>query len=159
MVGTPYRRRRIIWVLLLASLVSLWYLASHSETSFGSWSLPRYLKDFGLSSSSSPARLVSDAKAEAGRARIDEMQGLLHFVTAYPDRALNEVEGAINVEGLGLVEVDPHKEVDLRVYTPDGSDDWSKYVEELQTKHPLVVFSKSHCPYVPMLTISSRLAI
>lgn len=142
----PYRRRRIIWTLLLVSVVSLWYLATHTETSFGSWSLPQYLKDIGLSSSSSPARLVSDAKAEAGRVRVDEIQGVLHFVTAYPDRTLNEVDGGINVEGLGLVEVDPHKEVDLRVYAPDGNDNWTEHLEELQTKHPLIVFSKSYCP-------------
>ena len=145
---SPYRRRRILWALLLTTIIGFWYLATHTGMSFSSWSLPNYLKDMGLSSSSSRARLVSDAKTEAGRPRVDEMHGVLHFVTTYPDRTLNEADGAINVEGLGSIVVDPQQPVDLRVYAPDGNDTWSEHVKELQVKHPLVIFSKSYCPYV-----------
>ena len=142
--------------MLLTTVVSLWYLATRTESSFSSWSLPQYLKDIGLSSSSSRARLVSDAKTEAGRPRVEEIHGVLHFVTAYPDRTLNEADGAINVEGLGPVEVDPSKPVDLRVYAPDGNDLWSEHIEVLQTKHPLVIFSKSYCPYVSYSDVPSQ---
>ena len=39
--------------------------------------------------------------------------------------------------------LDPTKDIDLRVYSSfDGDDDWTKHVRELQTKSPLVVFSK-----------------
>lgn len=145
---SPFRRRRILWALLLTSVVGFWYLATHTDASFGSWALPQYLKDMGLSSSSSPVRLVSDAKVEAGRLRVDEMHGVLHFVTTYPDRTLDEADGAINAEGLGPVVINPQEPVDLRVYAPDGNDTWSEHVKELQIKHPLIIFSKSYCPFV-----------
>jgi len=44
--------------------------------------------------------------------------------------------------------LDPAKEIDLKVYSSfDGDDDWVKHVRELQDNSPLVVFSKSYCPY------------
>jgi len=44
--------------------------------------------------------------------------------------------------------LDPTKEIDLKVYSSfDGDDDWTKHVRELQKNSPLVVFSKSYCPY------------
>ncbi|KAI0683003.1 thioredoxin-like protein [Cytidiella melzeri] len=153
MAGSPYRRRRVIWSLLLFTLGSLFYLSPRTDSStfFGSWSLPSYLKDIGLSSSSSPARVVADAKAndivEAGRLRVQEIHGLMHFVTAYPERRLNEAEGKMSVAGLGAVRLDGRKEIDLRVYSPEGDDDWQRHVKVLRDQHPLVVFSKSYCPY------------
>ncbi|KIP06501.1 hypothetical protein PHLGIDRAFT_72581 [Phlebiopsis gigantea 11061_1 CR5-6] len=75
------------------------------------------------------------------------MHGVLHFVTTYPDRTLDEADGAINAEGLGLVVINPQEPVDLRVYAPDGNDTWSEHVKELQIKHPLIIFSKSYCPF------------
>ncbi|KAI0084860.1 glutaredoxin [Irpex rosettiformis] len=150
MAGSAYRRRRVIWSLILFALGTLIYLGTQSGSR--SWSLPSYLKEIGLSSSSSPARLVADAKNDesigAGRPRIQEIHGLLHFVTAYPGRRLNEHAGKIHVVGLGEeVEVDGNDSIDLRVFSPDGSDDWQSYVKVLREDHPLVVFSKSYCPY------------
>jgi len=44
--------------------------------------------------------------------------------------------------------LDPAKEIDLKVYSSfDGDDDWVKHVRELQNNSPLVIFSKSYCPY------------
>ena len=151
MAGSPYRRRRVVWSLILLVFGTLIYLGTQTDTLFsGSWSLPSYLKDIGLSSSYSPARVVANAKAndllEAGRPRIQEIHGLLHFVTAYPDRRLNEDAGKINIVGLGEVEVDASEPVDLRVYSPDGNDEWQSYTKVLAEMHPLVVFSKSYCP-------------
>ena len=94
---SPYRRRRIVWSLLLLALGSLLFLATRADNTFGSRSLPSILKAIGLSSSSSRARVIADAKAlelsGAGGARVDEIQGLMHFVTAHPERRLNEDDG------------------------------------------------------------------
>ena len=79
---------------------------------------------------------------------MQEIHGLLHFVTAFPNRRLDEQEGAIVVEDLGRVEVNPDEEVDLRVYAADGDDNWQKHTKTLREEHPLVIFSKSYCPYV-----------
>lgn len=150
MAGSPFRRRRVIWSLIILSLVGLFYLATSTDgsLSFGSWSLPGYLKDLGLSSSSSPARLIADAKADAGRPQAQEIDGLLHFVTAYPNRKLNEEDDMIEVVGLGHIKVESQEEVDMRVYAPDGDADWTTHLQDLEAEHPLVVFSKSYCPYV-----------
>ncbi|KAF9653965.1 thioredoxin-like protein, partial [Thelephora ganbajun] len=44
--------------------------------------------------------------------------------------------------------LDPTKKIDLKVYSSfNGDDDWVKHVRELETNSPLVVFSKSYCPY------------
>lgn len=80
-----------------------------------------------------------------GRLRVQEIHGLLHFVTANPNRRLNEEEGSIDAVGLGLTKVDPSTEVDLRVFSPDGDDDWQQYVKDLRKKYPLIVFSKTYC--------------
>lgn len=54
-------------------------------------------------------------------------------------------EGAPDTERDRL---DPTKEIDLKVYSSfDGDDDWVKHVKKLQTNSPLVVFSKSYCPF------------
>ena len=90
---------------------------------------------------------LEKAKAvNSERLRVQEIHGLLHFVTAYPNRRLNEEDGAINAVGLGLTKVDPTETVDLRVFSPDGEDDWQQYVKTLREKYPLIVFSKSYCP-------------
>ena len=151
MAGSPFRRRRILWSLFALTLVFVFYLGTRPEGSFklGSWSLPAYLKDLGLSSSSR-LRLVADAKADAAstRPRAREIDGLLHFVTAYPDRRLTEDDGGLFVQGLGKVTVDPAEEIDLRVFAPDGDTSWVERVREFEAAHPLIVFSKSYCPYV-----------
>jgi len=57
----------------------------------------------------------------------------------------NDGDGAPDTEHGRL---DPTKEIDLKVYSSfDGDEDWVKHVRELQNNSPLVVFSKSYCPY------------
>lgn len=150
----PYRRRRVLWTLLLITFVALFQLYKHPDV-LGSWSLPSYLKDIA-GSSSSPARVVADAKIGESRLAVQEIHGLLHFVTRYPDRTLDEDGGDIEVLGLGKVHVDPQQAVDFRVYAPDGDDLWQGHVRKLQTDTPLVVFSKSYCPYVLAVTYTIR---
>ncbi len=142
--SAPYRRRRITWIILLAALALIFYASTHGASS---WSLPSYLKE--VSFSSSPASKVGLEKLnaiQAERLRVQEIHGLLHFVTAYPNRRLNEEDGSINAVGLGLTKVDSKEEVDLRVFSPNGDDDWQEYVKTLREKYPLIVFSKTHCP-------------
>lgn len=142
--SSPYRRRRITWVILLMAAAFIFYASTH-DTSF--WSLPSYLKEVSFSSSVASKVGLEKAKAvNSERLRVQEIHGLLHFVTAYPNRRLNEEDGAINAVGLGLTKVDPTETVDLRVFSPDGEDDWQQYVKTLREKYPLIVFSKSYCP-------------
>lgn len=78
---------------------------------------------------------------------MQEIHGLLHFVTAYEDRRFNEEGGdTINVVGAGSVKVDPTQKVDFKVYSPDGDDNWTNHLSVLRTEHPLIVFSKTYCP-------------
>lgn len=149
--ASPYRRRRILWFLILATAGVLFYISTHSDSI--SWSLPSSLKDVGFSPSSSRVSKVAEAKAQAQaeaaqrRIRVQEIHGLLHFVTAYPDKRLDEEDGSIAVAGLGLVKVNPEEKIDLRVFSPDGDDNWEKHLKTLRTEHPLIVFSKTYCPF------------
>ncbi|KAJ7152635.1 thioredoxin-like protein [Mycena crocata] len=70
---------------------------------------------------------------------VDEMFGLLHLVTS----------GSDSQHVLGPTEsFDPSKAIELDVYA-SGKEvlDWSKRVKQLNKRMPLVVFSKSYCPY------------
>ena len=164
--GTPYRRRRILWTLVLLTLAGLVYLTQYDPPSFLSLSLN--LKDLGFSPDSSHAGRVAQAKAAAGAANqnesepgkpayagegayagVRELDALLHFLTAHPERRLDEDGGSIRVEGLGSVAVDAGSPVDLRVYAPDGKYEWEEHTKRVREHYPLVVFSKTFCPYVP----------
>ena len=75
-----------------------------------------------------------------------EIDALLHFVTAHPERKFDEDGGSIRVKGLGSVQVDPANPVDLKVYEPDGDYEWDDHLKKLKEQYPLVVFSKTYCP-------------
>lgn len=146
---SPYRRRRILWTTI--ALISLFILYLYtSDSAF--WSFPSSLDDLGFTPSSSKAKQVADAKAKdiaesnAKKLDVQELHGLLHFVTAHADKRFNELDGSINVAGLGLVKVDPAEPIDLRVYSPDGDADWEQHLKALRNDHPLIVFSKTYCP-------------
>ncbi|KAI0785679.1 thioredoxin-like protein [Abortiporus biennis] len=144
--ASPYRRRRIIWTLILATLGLTFYFNFISTTSFREVVINR----LGLTPSSSRVSKVAEAKIKDDterRQRVQEIHGLLHFVTAHPGRRLDETEGSINAVGVGLVKVDPTDLVDLRVFSPDGDDNWAHHLGALKAEHPLIVFSKSYCPY------------
>ncbi|KAI1795579.1 thioredoxin-like protein [Ganoderma leucocontextum] len=132
-------------MLLLLTLASVYYLTQYGPPSFlSSLSLPESLKDVGFSPDSSRAGRVAQAKANAD---VREIDALLHFITAHPERKLDEDGGSIRVKGLGSVQVDADNPVDLQVYSPDGNYEWDEHLKRLKEQYPLVVFSKTYCPY------------
>ena len=139
--GSPYRRRRILWTLLLLLAASVYYVSQYGTPSF--LSLRESFKDVGYTPDSSRAGRVAPAKADA---EVHELDALLHFVIAHSERKLDEDGGSIQVKGLGSVQVDVEKPVDLRVYSPDGDYDWEEHLKRLREQHPLIVFSKTTCP-------------
>ena len=141
--GSPYRRRRILWTLSLLAVASIYYLTQHGAPAL--LSLAPSLKDMGLgfTPGSSRAGRVAQAKATAD---VQEIDALVHFLTAYSERKFDEDGESFRVEGMGGVVVDPADPVDLRVYAPDGKHDWAEYSKQVGEQYPLVVFSKTYCP-------------
>ncbi|KAA1475170.1 thioredoxin-like protein [Dentipellis sp. KUC8613] len=124
------RRRRLLWPLLAgcALLLFLFFSSSHELLA-----LPPALQGLHPLSRASIAHLV--------RPRADEISGLLYFVTRRPDAVLSlESAGA----GVGL---DPAKAIDLKVYEGGDWVDWARAVKTMNAETPLVVFSKTYCPY------------
>ena len=137
--GSPYRRRRTLWTLFLLTGAFVYYCTQYGPPSLLS-SLS--FKDVGFSPDSSRAGRVAQAKAQAD---VREIDALLHFVTAHSERKLDEDGGSIHVKGLGTMQVDPAKPVDLRVYSPDGNYGCDDHLKTLKEQYPLVVFSKTYC--------------
>ncbi|KAH9892691.1 hypothetical protein C8Q73DRAFT_68690 [Cubamyces lactineus] len=161
--SSPYRRRRIAAPLILAALTGLLYLWICGAPSF--FSLSPALKDaehgdLWNSAGSSPAGRVAQAKPQlAGQgayADVREIDALLHFIYNQTDRRLDEDGGTIRVEALGSVHVDGTAPVDLRVYAANGDYNWAQHTKRIRSLYPLVVFSKTYCPYVE-LSISTSL--
>ncbi|KAJ7665703.1 thioredoxin-like protein [Mycena rosella] len=128
--SSPIRRRRFIVVLI--ALVGFIYF-------FGSpFQLPAALKDV---SGISRANIVQLVKPKSkGAAKVHEIFGLLHLVTG--DSEHEHILG--HTESF-----DPTKPVDMALYAAGANEDmdWNERVRELNERYPLVVFSKSYCPY------------
>ena len=147
--GSPYRRRRILWTLGILTIAAVFYLAQYGPPSF--FSLSQSFKDMAFSAGSSRAGRVAQARGaiyagEGDYASVREIDALLYFLTAYPERKFGEDGESFRVEGLGPVVVDADKPIDLRVYAPDGKRDWAEYTKQVTEQYPLVVFSKTFCP-------------
>lgn len=117
-----FRRRRVLLIALLLAFF-LFYSAS--------WPLPP-LNLSGVSSSLSRANIVSLVKGPP----VEEIYGLLHFVTSDDDRMLSH-----------SVKVDPGAPIDLTVYLGGEQPDWPSHMKRLREEYPLVVFSKTFCPH------------
>jgi len=141
-----FRRRRTVWFLLFCIICSLFFFSS---------SISLYPSSLFGSSLEGPNALHRD---------VLELYGLQHFVLnshqslhnvlykANKDRPQGVPVNDHKDEGAAadgeLQRLDPAKDINLKVYSSfNGDDDWSKHVRELQTNSPLVVFSKSYCPY------------
>jgi len=114
---SSFRRRR---VLLLPALLLAFFLFSRP------WSSPP-LNLSGISSSLSRASIVSLVKGPP----VEEIYGLLHFVTSDDERMLSY-----------SVDVDPDEPIDLTVYLGDDQPIWSSHMKKLREEYPLIVFSK-----------------
>jgi len=79
---------------------------------------------------------VQYVKSDRNKATVDEIYGLLHLVTSEGDPALSHA-----------VDLDTSKPIQMSVYAGGENVDWTATVEELQKKYPIVVFSKTYCPF------------
>jgi len=147
-----FRRRRTVWFLLACIVCAFLFFSSsvplHPLNLFGSSSTElnalhrdvlelHGLQHFVLNSDLS----LHDVLYKANRDRPQGVPVRDHVRTADSGGA----DGALDPDHGRL---DPAKDVDLKVYSSfDGDDDWVKHVRELENASPLVVFSKSYCPY------------
>ncbi|KAF8636383.1 hypothetical protein AX17_003565 [Amanita inopinata Kibby_2008] len=70
---------------------------------------------------------------------VDEIYGLLHLVTT-------DVERRYTLSN--AVEINPTEPIDFSVYAGGRKwVDWKREVKRLNTNYPVVVFSKTYCPY------------
>ncbi|CDO69141.1 hypothetical protein BN946_scf185042.g43 [Trametes cinnabarina] len=147
--GSPYRRRRILWTVVLVVVTGLLYVWLYGPPPSLASLSPSW-KDFGYTPGSSPAGRVAQAKpqyaGEGPYADVQEIDALLHFILNQTERRLDEDGGLIRVEGLGSVPVDGTQPIDLRVYAANGDYNWADHKKRL-SRYPLVVFSKTYCPY------------
>jgi len=98
--------------------------------------LPESLKDTGYSTISR-ANIAQLVKFKS-KAKVDEIYGLLHLVTddAEHEHILSQ-----------LPSFDPSKPVEMSVYAAQQPLDWDQETLRLNEKHPVIVFSKSYCPF------------
>ncbi|KAF5351705.1 hypothetical protein D9756_007656 [Leucocoprinus leucothites] len=126
------RRTSIRLFFLICALFGL-------SWTFGlSWELPESWKDTGILTSSR-ARIAAAFSARK-QSNVDEIYGLLHLVTADSDENQHVLTNN--------VELDPTKRIGLNDYAAGNEEpDWSAEVERLDKEYPVVVFSKTFCPY------------
>ncbi|KII92560.1 hypothetical protein PLICRDRAFT_172636 [Plicaturopsis crispa FD-325 SS-3] len=124
---SPFRRRRLLWISV--SLLALFiYLVP--------WDLPSFDPSVPALSRANIASLV-----RPGRYEPDEIWGLLHMVTSEEPILLGH--GSEVGEG-------EQRPVDMDKYagvTVNDKVDWKRNVKVLKEKYPVVVFSKTYCPY------------
>ncbi|KAJ7141227.1 thioredoxin-like protein [Mycena epipterygia] len=127
--SSPIRRRRLM-VVVIALVVFIYFFGSPFQ-------LPAALKDVTGISRANIVQLVKP-KSKA-IVKVDEMFGLLNLVTG--DSEHEHILG--HTESF-----DPTKPVDMALYAAGKDDlDWNERVQDLNERYPLVVFSKSYCPY------------
>lgn len=117
---SPYRRRRLIWGLLALLAIVFFFGAP--------WELPA--KDLG-----SPVSRANIAQLAKQAWQPQEVFGLLHMVTSA------EMEGRVLAHDPALA-LDPGTPMALSVYNRGRSGDWKAYVDALEERYPVVVFSK-----------------
>ncbi|KDR75122.1 hypothetical protein GALMADRAFT_249035 [Galerina marginata CBS 339.88] len=124
-IGSPIRRRRFLLGAVLLIGILLFF--------FFPWEIPLSFNGT-LSSMSSVARLTKSKKVDVG-----EIYGLLHLVTGD-----NEQEHVLS----NAVQLDPTLPVDLSFYAAgDSTLDWHKERARIDENYPVIVFSKTYCPY------------
>ncbi|KAF5321848.1 hypothetical protein D9619_001468 [Psilocybe cf. subviscida] len=125
-LGTPIRRRRL--TLFLTLIVGILFFL------FVPWELPSALESL-RSNSMSRANVASLMKNK----KVDEIYGLLHLVTGD-----HEQEHVLS----NAVELNPTEAIELSFYAAgDAKLNWSKERDMIDKEYPLIVFSKTYCPY------------
>ncbi|KAH8118955.1 thioredoxin-like protein [Phellopilus nigrolimitatus] len=119
---SPYRRRRIVWFAVLLTIAGLFFLAPSSfwETGHG-----HTLVEVGK------AWIPSKSIDVKSYTPAEELRDLLHMV------ASSELRIPPNV--------DPSKPLDRKVY--GGNFKNVAWLQEPQADTPIIVFSKTYCPY------------
>ncbi|KAL0571729.1 hypothetical protein V5O48_010237 [Marasmius crinis-equi] len=126
---TTIRRKRFIALLL--GVVTFYLLFLRSD-----WELPEALKDAGVPLSKGNFAHIMKGKLS----KVEEIYGLIHLVTNEDD----EHQHILN----NSPKLDPTKPVDMALYAPGEVDvNWSEEVARIDAQYPVVVFSKSFCPY------------
>ncbi|EKM80595.1 hypothetical protein AGABI1DRAFT_112364 [Agaricus bisporus var. burnettii JB137-S8] len=121
-------RRTLIRLLLLVFVVSafIWTFGSH---------LPESWKDTGIL-----AYPLSRANILRAQKQTNELYGLLYLVTT--DSEENQHILADRVD------LDPSEPIALEVYAAGNKAlDWTAKTEEINSKYPVIVFSKTFCPF------------
>ncbi|RDB24795.1 Glutaredoxin [Hypsizygus marmoreus] len=131
---TPIRRRRFL--LVTAVLVGLLFV-------FGvPWELPPSLRDasFSTLSRANFAQLAKSKPTPLPVPKVEEIFGLLHVVTGDAEEA-RFLSEAVDSDAAA-------QPINMTTYAGgDAKIDWRKTVARLTKKYPIVVFSKSYCPY------------
>ncbi|KAE9408650.1 thioredoxin-like protein [Gymnopus androsaceus JB14] len=130
LTGTPIRRRRFfLGFLAIVCIVGI-YLFGFSEESH----------DGSTSSRAKIAKLVADKLtfSSTKKTPVDEIYGLIHLVTRDGEKS----ERVLTSGDLQLSEP-----MDVSVYAEKRGIQWEKEREKLNEVYPLVVFSKTYCPF------------
>ncbi|KAF7376593.1 Thioredoxin-like protein [Mycena sanguinolenta] len=137
--ASPIRRRRFI-IVVVALLCFIYFFGSPFR-------IPAALKDVSGLSRAKIVHLVKGSKGQPS-VKVDEIFGLLNLVTG--DSEHEHILG--HTEGF-----DPTKPIDMGLYAAGKDDlDWNQRVNELNERYPLVVFSKTYCPYVAAPSTARR---
>ncbi|KAI9437613.1 thioredoxin-like protein [Lactarius indigo] len=119
------RRRRVLFPLFVLALLCL-FLFSPTQDLFG---LPPALQGLRRVSPASIAALM--------RPRVDEIHGLLYYAVHQEETLAHDAP-------------DPTRPLSLSVYAdgdPAPTPDWAARVKHLNAEAPLIVFSKTYCPF------------
>ncbi|ESK93842.1 glutaredoxin domain protein [Moniliophthora roreri MCA 2997] len=132
---TTIRRRRFIALMLTAVVFFLLFLRG------AEWELPDVLKDAGVPLSKGNFAHYVKRPTWMTKPKVDEIYGLIHLVTNEDEEHQHVLSSA--------PDLDPTEPVDMNLYAPgeEKDVDWEKEVSMLNEKYPVVVFSKSFCPF------------
>ncbi|KAJ7063442.1 thioredoxin-like protein [Mycena amicta] len=128
---TRFRRRRIFVGLFVLIALVYW---------FGFPTLDAFELDFPVNRANLVQLVRSKGKSGGASAQVPEIYGLLHLVTSHDTENEHILAGT---DGF-----DPTKPVDMQVYAAGKRNvDWDERKREIDQRFPLVVFSKTYCPY------------
>ncbi|KAF7294759.1 Glutaredoxin domain protein [Mycena indigotica] len=124
------RRRLLIAVLVLLGVVYLF--------GFPSFALDAFDLDLDFPVNRANIAQLVRSKTKNVQVQVPEIYGLLHLVTSADTEDQHIMAGTF----------DPTKPVDMQVYASGKTNlDWAQRKREIDEQFPLVVFSKTYCPF------------